>query len=204
MRLLVSLSDESKHWVDSIHLLLEAKISGKDTYYAEKFESIRTQFRERDVRTDQTANQVKLAVDAALQAQKEAAGEQAKSFGAATTKSETAMNKQIEGLDGKITDVKDRLNRVEATSLGASYNRSDSNQEAALRQHGAQNIISTIATIASVMAVLISLGVAIYTVTRQAPEVHVTGSVGQQPQVQRQSFPLVPPWENNLYMVEQQ
>lgn len=110
LRAISSLRSEAKDWVDALQLLLEAKIAGKDNFYAEKFASIQTQFQERDVRTDQTASQVKLAVDAALQAQKEAAGEQAKSFSAATTKSETAMNRQIEGLDGKITDVKDRLN----------------------------------------------------------------------------------------------
>ena len=77
MRSYASLRSEAKNWVDALQLLLESKITGKDNIYAEKFSSIQTQFKERDVRTDQTASQVKLAVDAALQAQKEAAGEQA-------------------------------------------------------------------------------------------------------------------------------
>jgi hypothetical protein len=172
LRSIASLREESKQWVDALQLLLEAKIAGKDNFYSEKFDSIQTQFKERDIRTDQTASQVKLAVDAALQAQKEAAGEQAKSFSAATSKSETAMNKQIEGLDGKITDVKDRLNRIEAVNAGMTYTRSDSQQEIALRQHSSQNTISTVAAIASVMAVLISLGVALYTSSRSASVVY--------------------------------
>jgi hypothetical protein len=179
LRSIAAIRLEAKGWVDSLQLLLEAKITGKDNFYAEKFSSIQTQFQERDVRTDQTASQVKLAVDAALQAQKEAAGEQAKSFSAATTKSETAMNRQIEGLDGKITDVKDRLNRVEAMSVGISSNRAEAQQETALRQHGSQNIIAVIAAVSSIFAVLVSLSVAVYTVTRPTSDVHVTGSVSQ-------------------------
>jgi hypothetical protein len=201
LRSIASLREESKTWVDSLQLLLEAKISGKDTFYAEKFDSIQTQFKERDVRTDQTASQVKLAVDAALQAQKEAAGEQAKSFSAATTKSETAMNRQIEGLDGKITDVKDRLNRVEAMNLGAKYNRSDSQQETALSQHGSQNLIAIVAAVASILAVLISLSIAIYTATRPGTPQTVYAPVEENPRFQHQSFPLSPPWDNSLYRI---
>jgi hypothetical protein len=180
-RSIAALRSESKEWTDSLQLLLEAKITGKDTFYAEKFESIATQFKERDVRTDQTASQVKLAVDAALQAQKEAAGEQAKSFSAATTKSETAMNRQIEGLDGKITDVKDRLNRVEAMSIGAAGNRSDS-------QQSSHNIFVGIAAVSGIIAVLISLGTVVYTATRPPPDVHVTGNISQP---QRMSTPRI-------------
>jgi hypothetical protein len=168
LRSISSLREESKAWVDSLQLLLESKIAGKEVFYTEKFESIRTQFKERDVRTEQTASQVKLAVDAALLAQKESAGDQAKAFSTAAAKSEAAMSKQLEGLDGKITDVKDRLNRVEAMNAGMAYNRSDAHQEK-------QNMVSTIAAFASVAAVVISLGVAIYTVMRQSPDIHVSG-----------------------------
>ena len=79
------------------------------------------------------------------------------------------MNKQIEGLDGKITDVKDRLNRVEAMSVGMTSSRSDRQTEAALAQHGQQNFIALVAAIAAGLGLLISLAVAIYTVTRSAP-----------------------------------
>jgi hypothetical protein len=65
-----------------------------------------------------------VAVDAALQAAKEAVGEQNKSSALAIAKSETSTVKQIDQLgaqlaaqtknfDDKIADLKDRLNRVE-------------------------------------------------------------------------------------------
>jgi hypothetical protein len=205
LRSIASLREESQNWVDKLQLLLEAKIAGKDIYYDEKFRSIETQFKERDVRTDQTASQVKLAVDAALQAQKEAAGEQAKSFSAATTKSETAMNKQIEGLDGKITDVKDRLNRVEAMNLGANYNRSEHKDQTTFDQHRSQNQIATFAAAIGAASFLIALGAIIYTATRPAPvPAIVYAQPGElKPQLQRQNFPLIPTWDNNLYRVVQ-
>lgn len=95
----------------------------------EKFSSIQTQFTERDVRTEQAAGAVKIAVDAALQAQKEAAGEQNRSNTLAQTKSETATTKQIDQLgnliqtmskaiDDKFGDVKDRITRIEGSGEG--------------------------------------------------------------------------------------
>ena len=203
LRSIASLREEAKDWVDSLQLLLEAKIAGKDNFYAEKFASIQTQFQERDVRTDQTASQVKLAVDAALQAQKEAAGEQAKSFSAATTKSETAMNRQIEGLDGKITDVKDRLNRVEAMNLGATYNRSELKDQSSLDLHRSQNQTALFAAIVGAAAFLVALGSIIYSVTRPTPVVYAqpVGALSNEPRPQRQLFPLNPTWKSDVYRV---
>ena len=99
--------------------------------YLEKFDSIQTQFKERDVRTEQAAGAVKIAVDAALQAQKEAVGEQNKSSSTAIAKSESATMKQIDQLsvliqtmtkasDDKFTDVKERLTRIEGRGEGMS------------------------------------------------------------------------------------
>ena len=62
----------------------------------EKFESIKIQFIERDTRTEQTSRDSKVAVDAALQAAKEAVGEQNKSSALAIAKSEASTIKQID------------------------------------------------------------------------------------------------------------
>jgi hypothetical protein len=95
----------------------------------EKFDSITTQFRERDTRTEQTSKDSKVAVDAALQAAKEAVGEQNKSSALAIAKSEAATNKQIDqigalitatnsGTSDKIDDIKERLIAIEGRSKG--------------------------------------------------------------------------------------
>jgi hypothetical protein len=171
-REMVSRHTESRGWVDSLQVLLEREIARVSAFVIEKIEGGL-----RNIGTRLDGNDTALV--AALKAQKEEAAKQTENFKEVLGESKKGTEKQFDSLNEKIDDVKDRLNRVEATNVGASYNRSDSHQEAALRQHGVQNTISTIAAIASVLAVLISLGVAIYTVTRQVPEVHVTGSVGQ-------------------------
>jgi hypothetical protein len=113
--------DEKIHALREIH---EQRFTAITDTTSEKFLSIEKQFAERDVRTEQAAGAVKIAVDAALQAQKEAAGEQNRSNALAQSKSETAFTKQIDQMstliqtmtkafDDKIGDVKDRLTRIE-------------------------------------------------------------------------------------------
>jgi hypothetical protein len=97
--------------------------------HEEKFHSIQTQFSERDTRTDQTSKDSKVAVDAALQAAKEAVGEQNKSSALAIAKSEASTTKQIDqisviinslakGMDDKIDDIKTRITSMEGHTRG--------------------------------------------------------------------------------------
>jgi hypothetical protein len=97
--------------------------------HEEKFRSIAVQFMERDTRTEQTSRDSKVAVDAALQAAKEAVGEQNKSNALAIAKSEATFTKQIDqigalistmqkGTDDKIDDIKSRLQTIESTKQG--------------------------------------------------------------------------------------
>jgi len=100
--------------------------------FSEKHESIQTQFRERDVRSEQGNKDSKVAIDAALQAAKELVGKQNESSALAIDKSERATTKQIDQLgelisvtakasDGKIDDVKERITRIESEGRGASH-----------------------------------------------------------------------------------
>lgn len=104
----------------------------------EKFRSIETQFKERDTRTEQSSKDSKVAVDAALQAAKEAVGEQNKSNALAIAKSETAFTKQLDqigtlitttnkALDEKINDLKGRLDRGEGQKAQAVENKGQAN-----------------------------------------------------------------------------
>ena len=97
--------------------------------HGEKFNSIQTQFRERDVRAEQSNKDAKVAVDAALQAAKDLGADQNKSSALAIGKSEAAITKQMDQLgaliasvtkasDEKIADVKDRLTRIEGKGQG--------------------------------------------------------------------------------------
>jgi ABC-type Fe2+-enterobactin transport system substrate-binding protein len=97
--------------------------------HEQMFQNIQTQFSERDTRTEQTSRDSKVAVDAALQAAKEAVGEQNKSSALAIAKSEAATTKQIDqigvtfqtmerALNDKVSDLKDRITAREGHSKG--------------------------------------------------------------------------------------
>jgi hypothetical protein len=95
----------------------------------ERFEGIQTQFRERDIRVEQTAKASKEALDAALQAAKEAVGKQNDSFAQSIAKVEAAFTKQMDQLgilitntvtaiNDKIDDLKGRLALIEGVDRG--------------------------------------------------------------------------------------
>ena len=136
-------------------ILMDEKLNQLRSLHQEKFDSIRIQFAERDTRTEQTAAGVKIAIDAALQAAKEAVAEQNRSFALATGKSETATMKQIDalglaiqtankGLDDKIADMKDRLTRIEGMDLSSDRYKSGRHSEN-------QNIIAIVAIVVGIL-----------------------------------------------------
>jgi hypothetical protein len=95
-----------------------------------QFDGIQLQFIERDVRTEKSAEDSKVAVDAALQAAKEAVGKQQESNALAIAKSETATAKQIDQINlniqtmnlaqnDKIDDLRTRLTTFEGRGQGA-------------------------------------------------------------------------------------
>lgn len=132
--------------IDTLIHLIQANISSRkadiDTavehlkkLHEEKFHSIEIQFAERDTRTEQTSRDSKVAVDAALQAAKEAVGEQNKSSALAIAKSEAGTTKQIDqigvlinstnnAVNDKVDDLKARLASMSGKSEGISYSGS--------------------------------------------------------------------------------
>lgn len=115
---------------------MDEKIASLKSVHDERFASIETQFLERDTRTEQTSKDSKVAVDAALQAAKEAVGEQNKSSALAIAKSEAATTKQIDqigviiqtttkGVDDKIDDIKGRLQAIEGQKIGGRERTQD-------------------------------------------------------------------------------
>jgi hypothetical protein len=150
-----------------VPIIMDEKLNQLRSLHQEKFDSIGVQFAERDTRTEQTAAGVKIAVDAALQAAKEAVAEQNRSFALATGKSETATMKQIDalglaiqtankGLDDKIADMKDRLTRIEGMDLGSNRHREQQLGERADTHGGNQNMIAIAAAALAALAIVLT------------------------------------------------
>ncbi len=108
---------------------LQELVDVKLSVHEQKFASIALQFEERDVRSVQSSTADRTAIAAALQAAKEAVGEQNKSSSEAIRKSEAATTRQIEqqavlisntsnNLTDKIDDVKERLTIIEGQKQG--------------------------------------------------------------------------------------
>lgn len=102
----------------------------------EKFDSVSTQFSERDTRSERESKDNKVAVDAAFAAQKEAASEQNKSNTLAIDKSEKAtaetLNKQADlfksttdAIVSQVNDVKERVSKIENVKQGSIENRTE-------------------------------------------------------------------------------
>ena len=104
--------------------------------HEERFSAIQQQFTERDVRGEQEKKASKEALDAALLAQKESVSQQNDANTTAATKSETSFTKQIDqiavliatlekALTDRITELKERIDRGEGSTSGASETRSE-------------------------------------------------------------------------------
>jgi len=121
----------------------------------QKFNGIKQQFEERDVRTENAAQESRISLDAALAAAKEAVGEQNKSNALSIDKSEVATQKQIDALvelsntrtdalDARVSDLKGRLDRGEGTVRGEDRSGAQAVAEKAQQTATRGMIIATI------------------------------------------------------------
>ena len=119
--------------------LIDEKFQTIRSKFDEKFSSIDKQFLDRDNRIEQMAAAQQEALKTALQAAKEAQGEQNKSSALSINKSEVATGRQIEQLGGtvkqnaamfidKLDDIKTRMDRNEGIGEGSTQDRGVRNQ----------------------------------------------------------------------------
>src|ERR1700678_1815276 len=115
----------------------DRQVTNLKEFTNEKLISVQKQFEERDIRGQAAGEAAELAVNAALQAQKEAAAAQNESNAAAITKSEAATIKQIDGIlallnsstigtNDKIAAINARLDRDDGITKGGRDTRSES------------------------------------------------------------------------------
>lgn len=125
----------SKERLDLLRIAIDRNLAAQREYIisyinriadvsSEKFDGIKTQFVERDTRTEQTDKERRTSLDAALAAAKEAVAEQQKANALAIGKSEDGtkerldalnllMTTNIKSLEDKISDLKSRLDSGE-------------------------------------------------------------------------------------------
>lgn len=113
---------------------IDVKVGRLKDVHDEKFRSIETQFKERDIRAEREARDNKVAVDAAFAAQKEAAAKQDEANAKAIDKSEKATAETIktnqelsrsvtDGLTKDVDSLKIAVNSIQSTKVGAVETR---------------------------------------------------------------------------------
>ena len=154
--------------VQRVPTQIDREISHLKELIQEKFETIALQFKERDTRVENTATLVSKAVDAALQAAKEAVGKQNDAFTTSISKSELATVKSIDSLattlqvsvaaiDSKITDLKERMSRIESSSVAKSDNEIHQQSIRSLNQGSGGLIINVVIAAVAIVALLAAL-----------------------------------------------
>jgi hypothetical protein len=125
----------------------------------EKFAGVTQRFAERDIRFDQASRASEAAIAAALQAAKELVNAQGAAAASEARKTEGNFTKQIDGLatvvatldktiDGRITELKERIDRGEGAGQGAAGQRGE-------QRLNMSQVIAAIATLAAVLGFIL-------------------------------------------------
>ncbi len=146
---LATLRTEVKHWVDALQLLHQEKIKSAED---------KTANLDRVVQTRLAGSET--ALNAAMAAADKVTQKQAAKVG---------MSKQIEGVSGKIDDMKERITRIEGMDLGSVKHRDAVRGESSIAHGERQNLIAMIALIVAALGLFAAVGAFLYTATRSAP-----------------------------------
>jgi hypothetical protein len=150
-----------RDYIDAQLAIRDERLNGLRELHGEKFESVDTQFKERDTRSDREARDNKIAVDAAFAAQKESAAREGDSNQKAIDKSEVATAEKIDklgelattttnALADKIDDLKGRISDV-AVIANATVDRKLGAKE------DRTALYATIAVLVSVIVLVLAL-----------------------------------------------
>jgi hypothetical protein len=122
---------------DEIPLLVKEQVGQLQALHEGMFKAVETQFRERDTRVEQTKIDGNKAIDAALQAAKEAVGKTEIGFTKQIDAQQVVINTMAEGFDGKIGDIKDLISKLESRMQAAESSKqtaSDTRTEGRISQ----------------------------------------------------------------------
>lgn len=136
-------TDLNRQATDKIPGMIKSSVETLKELHSEKFSSIATQFKERDIRAEREARDNKVAVDAAFAAQKEAAAKQDEANAKAIEKSERATAEtiktnqelslsKIDSLTNQMNDLKISVTTITSSKQGAGETKQQSNFVAGL------------------------------------------------------------------------
>ena len=156
--LLQTTQDRVPHQMKAFAEQLQALIMQRFETQEERFRGIQVQFVERDVRAEQSSTSTRVAIDAALSAQKEMWAAQNTNIAQALARIEATSQKQIEqvvtlsqttaaAMDGKINDLKERLSLIEGRTAGITAASTSQQAVTQTQQGSSSNIIAVIAIV---------------------------------------------------------
>ncbi len=151
---MVRVPTEVQKAISTLKELHEEKLSSIQHLMEARRISIDSILAERDAQRLQANHDNKIALDTALAAAKESSGEQIKTQAMAIVKNETAASKQIEALEDKLNDMKDRLTTIEAMSMGSE--KMDSTRHNAVN-FNAYLIFGIVGIVLSIVGIAIAL-----------------------------------------------
>ncbi len=111
-------TDQLRREITGLRELIETRITAVLQLHEEKFNSIDTRFAERDKRVEQGSRDNKMTVDLALQTAKEAVGKTEVGFTKQIDMLAATITSNCRTMDGKISDIKERLNIIEGRAKG--------------------------------------------------------------------------------------
>ncbi len=155
---IAALRTEVKHWVDALQLLHEEKIKSAED---------KTSNLDRVVQTRLAGSET--ALNAAMAAADKVTQKQADNFEAVLNESKVGMSKQIEGVSGKIDDMKERITRIEGMDLGSAKHRDTALGESSIAHGDRQNLIALIALVVAALGLFAAVGGWLYTASRPVP-----------------------------------
>ncbi len=157
--------EQGEH-IETSQAFLTAKLDGTAGVISQQFDSVDKQFQLVEVQRVEQKVDTKAAVDAALIAQKEAVREQTTASERAIAKSETATTKQLDqlgttfntaiaGVNVSLTDVKERVGKIESIKIGGQQQTDNSRGQT----QTLAAIVGIFLAIISIVSVLAAAGV---------------------------------------------
>lgn len=144
--------------INRVPSAVDTRVTALEDVIREQFRTVDQKFDDLQARTAEQKADTKAAVDAALQAAKEAVGQQTEASERSIAKSEAATTKQIDGVIARIdqsnvstgesiSDLKSRMDRMESGRLGVVQAVAERREETTFSRQGLGSFVGVVAVL---------------------------------------------------------